>query len=120
MPISTRGSPGSRCLERLLALPDARAGKHRRLVLAMDRPAAVPQAEARLRAHRVLLRRGKRRHRADVAPVAALLEVLHARHAVLAEVVCIDALALARAWQHIAPEIHLAALARLAQHALEH
>src|SRR5882672_10956286 len=120
MPVSTRRTPGTKSFERLFALPDARTRERRRLVFAVDRPAAVPQAEARVRAHRVLLRGGERGERADVAPVAALFELLHARHAVLAEVVRVDALAAARARQHIAPEIHLAALARLAQHALEH
>src|SRR2546423_13932850 len=119
MPVSTRRTPGRRCLERLLALADARVRHHRRLVFPADRPAAIPQVEARPLPHRVLLRGGERRERADVAPVAALLEVLYPRHAVLAEVVRIDALALADARQHIAPEVHFPALARLAHHALE-
>src|SRR5437660_1642290 len=108
MLISTRRTPGTTSLDRFLALPDARTREHRRFVLAMDRPAAVPQVEARARAHRVLLRGGERGKRADVAPVAALLELLHARHAVLAEVVRIDALVLAHAWQDVASEIDLA------------
>src|SRR6267143_6603302 len=118
MPIFTRPTPGRRRLERLLDASDVRAGEHYRVAhfvnAAMDRPPAVPQAEARARAHRVLLRGRQRRQRTDVAPVTAVLEVLNTRHAVLAEVVRIDALALANARQHIAPEIHLAALARLA------
>src|SRR5207302_4482715 len=113
MPVSTRRTPGRRCLERLLALADARVGHHRRLVFAADRPAAVPQVEARALPHRVLLRGGECRQRADVTPVAALLEVLYPRYAVLAEVVRIDAIVPAHARQHIAPEIDFAALPRL-------
>src|SRR5262249_22678243 len=83
-PLSTRGLP--RRVERRGA-PRAPARLQRRVVLAADRPTAVPQVEARARAHRVLLRGGEGAQRADVAPVGALLEVAHARDVVAGEVV---------------------------------
>src|SRR5919109_3341437 len=74
MPISTRRTPGRRCRDLGLdRCPGIDAAAHRCLMLAEDRPARVPEIEARLAAHRVLLRGGERRKRADVAPVGALL-----------------------------------------------
>ena len=118
MPISTPATPERRRLE----LGDAffHGRKAREFVLAADRPARVPQIETRARAHRVLLRGGERRQRADVAPVGALLELLHSGNAVLGEVVREDLLGLADARQEVAAEVHLAAAARLFQQAAEH
>src|SRR5690242_13031925 len=48
------------------------------VVLAADRPAPVPQVEARPAAHGVLLCGGERREGADVAPVRLLLVGLEA------------------------------------------
>src|SRR5690242_6268151 len=89
-PLSTRGSRDGSSPDRenfgaLVVVPVA----HR----AADRPAAVPEVEARPRAHRVLLRGGERGQRADVAPIGGLLVLLDAGHAVLREVVRVDALA---------------------------
>src|SRR2546428_8945579 len=88
MPISTRGMPERRRLNvGLFRFPGAHALEHRGVVFTSDRPATVPQVEARPHAHRVLLRGGERRERADIAPVGALLVVLYAGHAVLGEIV---------------------------------
>src|SRR2546426_12364117 len=74
MPISTRGTPGRPRIDiGVFGFPGAHPLEHRRVVFPADRPAAVPQVEARPPAHRVLLRGGERRERADVAPVGALL-----------------------------------------------
>src|SRR5438270_13274281 len=118
MPISTPATPERRRLELADAFFHGR--KAREFVLAADRPARVPQIETRARAHRVLLRGGERRQRADVAPVGALLELLHPRNVVLREVVREDLLGLADARQEVAAEVHLAAAARLFQQAAEH
>ena len=86
-PISTRSSPGCRSAEAVSPPPQRRARaasralrEQRRVVLAADRPAAVPEVEARPMPHRVLLRGGERRQRADVAPVGRLLVLLQSRH----------------------------------------
>src|SRR5258708_38932251 len=125
MPISTRATPGRRRLDialliRALVQAGARALQHHGVIFAADRPATVPQVEAWAGSHRILLRGGERGERADIAPVGAFFIILHARHRVLGEVVGVDAAGLADARQHVAPEVDLAELARLLQHALEH
>src|SRR6185295_3418144 len=78
------------------AAPGAHLGEQGGVVLAADRPAPVPQVEARPMTHRVLLRGGEGAQRADVAPVRRLLELLQAGHLVLREIVGVDACALAQ------------------------
>src|SRR5690242_21215014 len=100
MPISTAATPGRRRCELGFLVRALRSARERLgFVFTADRPARVPQVEARTRAHRILLRSGERRERADVAPVRRLLELLHAGHAVLREVVGEHAFAAANARQ---------------------
>jgi len=95
-------------------------GKQGGIELAADRPAAVPEIEARQITHGILPRGGKRGEGADVAPVTALLMVLHAGDAVLGEIVGVHALRAAEPRQDVAPEVGLAGAARLVQRPLQH
>src|SRR5262245_512251 len=61
---------------------NTRGIEQQRVVLAPNRPAPVPKIEPWTLARCVPLRIGKRRQRADIAPVRRLLELLHARDAV--------------------------------------
>src|SRR6185436_5050108 len=103
-----------------LVLAAAQPRDQRGVVLAADRPAAVPEIEARALPHRVLLRGGERGEGADVAPVGALFEFLQARNAVLPEVVGEDPARGAQAGKDVATEVGIAAPARLLEDAFQH
>src|SRR5688572_29283493 len=112
MPISTRGLPRAGLGKRLF-LPASDAREQRGVEFAADRPAAVPEVEARPLSHRVLLGGGERRQGADVAPVARLLVVLHSGNAVLREIIGIHVTRGAQARQDVPAEIGVAAPARV-------
>ena len=63
---------------------------------------------------------GERCERADVAPVAALLEILHTGDLVVGEIIGVYARLSAQPRQHVAPEVGLVSLARLAERVFQH